>query len=334
MDPVVLSANQPPDRFYRGGAQIAEFRGEPRHGHRVPEDWVASTTALAGHEHVGMTVMPGGTRLIDEIAAEPLGWLGPAHLERYGLDTKLLVKLLDAGERLPVHAHPGTDFAQARLGRRHGKAEAWYVLSSCEVYLGLKHDLHPSELLKMVKLQQVDALLGMLHRRHVNPGDTVYVPPGMLHAIGAGAFLAELQEPEDLSILLEWRDFELDGENDGHLGVGFETAISALDLKGYSDKDIAQLTSAGRFGDSILPAASRNFFSLGHRGVDGGAVLDPGFVVLIITGGHIRLHWGVRNEMRLERGSTVVVPFGAGPVEVTGHGELIECRPPTARAQG
>ncbi|WP_231560250.1 hypothetical protein [Microbacterium hominis] len=40
-----------------------------------------------------------------------------------------LVKLLDAGQRLPVHAHPDDAFAAAHLGRAHGKAEAWYILS-------------------------------------------------------------------------------------------------------------------------------------------------------------------------------------------------------------
>ena len=57
----------------------------------------------------------------------------------------------------------------------------------------------------------------------------VLVPAGRLHAIGEGVLLLELQEPEDLSILLEWGGFALDGERDGHLGLGFDLALSAVD---------------------------------------------------------------------------------------------------------
>jgi mannose-6-phosphate isomerase len=68
-----------------------------------------------------------------------------------------------------------------------------------------------------------------------------YVPPGVLHAVGKGVFLVELQEPEDLSILLEWRGFELDGERDGHLGLGFDLALEAVECRSRSSEEIRQL---------------------------------------------------------------------------------------------
>jgi mannose-6-phosphate isomerase len=67
-----------------------------------------------------------------------------------------------------------------------------------------------------------------------------YVPPGVLHAVGEGV-LVELQEPEDLSILLEWRGFELDGERDGHLGLGFDLAPEAVECRSRSSEEIRQL---------------------------------------------------------------------------------------------
>jgi mannose-6-phosphate isomerase len=63
MDPVLLPANQPADRFYLGGARIAEFRGEPGHHPRTPEDWIASTSTVRGHDATGRTVLPDGTSL-------------------------------------------------------------------------------------------------------------------------------------------------------------------------------------------------------------------------------------------------------------------------------
>jgi hypothetical protein len=195
MDPVILPANQPADRFYRGGAAISAFRGAAAAGDRVPEDWVASTTTVAGHAHLGLSHLPDGTLLRDAMVHDPVAWLGREHVSCYGVDSKLLVKLLDAGERLPVHAHPAAEFARRHLGRAHGKAEAWFVLAGGEVYLGLTRDVTVGELRALVDDQDVERLLSMLHRREVAAGDTVYVPPGTLHAIGAATFSASASTP-------------------------------------------------------------------------------------------------------------------------------------------
>ncbi|MES1169249.1 MAG: carbohydrate kinase, partial [Leifsonia sp.] len=151
--PVLLPANQPPDRFYRGGPRIAEFRGErgaAAPGDHVPEDWVASVTTQAGENSVGLTTLPDGRLLRSAVAADPLGWLGPAHVDAFGADPRLLVKLLDPGQRLPVHAHPDDAWAAAHLGHSHGKAEAWCILEPGEVFLGLRETISPERLLDLV----------------------------------------------------------------------------------------------------------------------------------------------------------------------------------------
>jgi mannose-6-phosphate isomerase len=330
MEPIILPANQPADRFYRGGPRIAAFRGAPSHSDRVPEDWVGSTTTLAGQKSLGLTVLPGGPVLRDAVEHDPVSWLGEDHVQRFGADVKLLVKLLDAGQRLPVHAHPATEFASYHLARAHGKAEAWFILERGEIYLGLREDIHPADLLAIVVAQDIEKLLPLMHRRRVDVGDTVYVPPGVLHAIGADTFLAEVQEPEDLSILLEWRGFELDGRRDGHLGLGFENALGAVDVRARTEEEISALITSGAHGDSVLVAASTEFFRLGHYDVDTPLGLEAGFAVLIVTEGSLRLEFGQGRELALRRGSTVVVPHSAGPLTVTGPGSLLVCRPPAA----
>ena len=217
--PIALAANQPPDRFYAGGEQIAAFRGLPWQGGNVPEDWVGATTTLFGETSLGLSVLPDGRLLRDVIASDPVGWLGAQHVARFGADTMLLTKLLDAGQRLPVHIHPDATFAADHLHRTHGKTEAWVVLGGGTVHLGFKDRLSPDLLGELVQEQDVRTLLGAMHQLEVSTGDAVLVPAGMPHAIGAGVFLVEVQEPEDLSILLEWRDFAIDGPRDGHLGL-------------------------------------------------------------------------------------------------------------------
>lgn len=270
-------------------------------------------------------MLPDGRRLVDAVEQDPEAWVGPAHMAVYGADTKLLVKLLDAGQRLPVHAHPDASFAVEHLGCAHGKAEAWFILRGGEVHLGLAEDVSPARLRELVDSQDVDALVALLHRLVVEPGDVVHVPPGVLHAIGAGVFLVELQEPEDLSILLEWRDFALDGERDGHLGLGFDIALAAVESRARSHPEVDELVSPAGFGRSVLPAASEPYFRLERQLVDGSVTVAPGFAILIATAGTMRL---AEHGSDMSRGVTAVLPHAAGPIVVEGHGEVLVCRPP------
>lgn len=333
--PVLLPANQPPDRFYRGGPRIAAFRGArgaAASGDRVPEDWVASVTTQAGETSIGLTTLPAtptseAQLLRSAVAADPLAWLGSAHVEAFGTDPLLLVKLLDPGQRLPVHAHPSDAWAADHLGQRHGKAEAWCILEPGEVFLGLRQTVTPARMLDLVGSQDTGTLFSLLHRREVAAGDSVYVPPGVLHAIGEGVMLAEVQQPADLSIVLEWRGFELDGATDGHLGVGFDEAIGALELTARSGADVdALITRAGPNG-SLLPAEAAARFRAERHTFSGGIRLEKGYAVLVMTDGALDLGF-VGRRLAISAGDTVLVPYAAGPLELTGSATVLVFRPP------
>ncbi|MFC0463292.1 PfkB family carbohydrate kinase [Kineococcus gynurae] len=324
--PLLLPANQPRGRFYRGGAAIGAFRGTGAAEEFTPEDWVGSVTCVRGEPGIGETSLPDGVRLRDAVAADPEGWLGAAHVAAFGADTKLLVKLLDAGQRLPVHAHPHDDFAQTHCGTAHGKAEAWYILSPGEVWLGLARDLDAETLGRLVTEQDIDTLLGAMHRIPVAAGDRVYVPPGVLHAIGQGILLAEVQEPEDLSILLEWRDFELDGATDGHLDLGFPLALSAVEHSARSREQVEALLTRADDPGPGLPVAAEEYFRLDRHDVRGSAELEAGFAILVVTEGPLEI-----GGVPAPAGSTLLVAAAAGGLTVRGNGELLACRPPVAR---
>lgn len=326
MEPIILSSNQPPDRFYLGGSKIANFRhgggsAEPR----TPEDWIASTTTCRGCSTLGLSRVPDGSLLIDLIQNSPLDWLGPDHVAAFGMDTKLLVKLIDAGQRLPVHAHPSAAFAREYVGALHGKAEAWHILTPGEVFLGLRNDISVAELLDLINSQDVESLLGLMHRIPVAAHQTVYVPPGLLHAIGKGILLAEVQEPEDLSILLEWRDFAIDGAVEGHLGLGFEKALLGVERRGRTEEEIHSLIN-----QSVLPDQSNEFFRLDLLTLKGGKEqFEAGFAILIILDGAFDIISGVDNAAtKVVDGSTLVVPYGVGLFTLTGTGKVLIARPP------
>ncbi|WP_029150082.1 class I mannose-6-phosphate isomerase [Microbacterium indicum] len=327
---IELPANRPHGRFYRGGERIARFRSEQGFAAtHEPEDWVGSTTAVAGEAPQGMTVLPDGRFLADAVAADPVAWLGADHVAAFGPDTRLLVKLLDAGQRLPVHAHPDAGFAGEHLGRAHGKAEAWWILTPGVVHLGIREGIDPADLRDLVDEQRTDRLLGLLHAFAVVPGDVVYVPPGTLHAIGGGILLVEVQEPEDLSILLEWRGFDLDGEADGHLGIGFEAAIGAIDLAPRPREQVAALIRhPDRLGDDALPDEASPYFSFER--VVGGEEFEPGFSIAVVTRGEGAFDAAGGESIGVRAGSTILIPAADGAIRVSGSAEAVVARPPRA----
>ena len=300
MDPIDLGPNQFP-RFYHGGPRIAAFRGLPASAENTPEDWIASTTHAHGEEN-GPSRLPDGTPLADAMAAAPEAFFGPEHVARFGPQPEVLIKLLDAGERLPVHFHPDTSFARAHLGSQHGKTEAWIIVDAdpgAAIWLGFARDVEEDELARWVEEQDVDAMLGAMNRVDIAPGDEIFVPAGSAHAIGEGILLVELQEPSDLSLLLE---------GDRFLGLPRELALTAVQ----------------RYAVSVergLPPESERFFRA--EWVEGGATLEAAFSVLIVTQGE-----GSLDELAVRRGSTVLVPYGAGGCEVRGDVRAIRCRPP------
>ncbi|MBN9178190.1 MAG: carbohydrate kinase [Microbacterium sp.] len=321
--PILLSSNRPADRFYRGGARLAAFRGEASTPEREPEDWVGSTTTVAGETETGLTRLPGGALLRAAVAADPVAWLGADHVRRWGADVRLLVKLLDAGQRLPVHAHPHDDFAAAHLGLAHGKAEAWYILAGGTVHVGLTADVDAGELRELVERQDTAGLLDLLHEIEVAPGDVVWVPPGELHAIGAGVLLLELQQPEDLSILLEWEGFALDGAADGHLGLGFDLALEAVNRRARSTDGIAELVRTAPARGSVFPAEADRYFRLERVPVHGPDLLGEGFAIVVVTEGSVTL-----SGSHTPIGSTLLVSAADGAIQVDGKGEVLVARPP------
>lgn len=330
MNPIELPGNQF-EHFYEGGASIAAFRGSGTARPRTPEDWVGSTTSRAGEERLGLTTLADGTLLVDAVNADPLAWLGAAHLEAFGSSTELLVKLLDAEARLVVHAHPDRRFARQHLGCAHGKTEAWVVLETASadaaVFLGFQRDVAATVLTDWVREQHTEEMLAAMNRLTVRPGDTVLVPAGLPHAVGAGIFIAELQEPTDLSILMEWKGFNIDAA-DGHLGLGHDLALTAVDRSAWDAARLAGLRGS-LDGDAarelVLPRAADPFFRAER--LRDGATCEPSFAILVVLEGDGVLDAGsVRRPIR--RGQTWLIPHAAGPTAVHGAVSVLRCLPP------
>jgi mannose-6-phosphate isomerase len=296
-------------RFYQGGLLIDRLRGEAERDTDHPEDWVGSITAANNpgrdEPEAGLSRLADGELLRDAIAADPQGWLGPAAATG---TTGVLVKLLDAAQRLPVHAHPSRVFASEHLGSPFGKTEAWIVLATREehadVWIGLREPVDAATYRAWIEAQDLDALLGSLHRVPVRAGDVIYVPAGVPHSIGAGVLIAELQEPTDFSIVCEWQGFPIDPD-DTHLGMGWDVALGAFDLRAHKPV-------------RVLPEEAREFFWADDNPSPAGR-----FAIWIVTAGE-----GEIDGMPARAGDTLAVPAAGGNVRVTGGLEILRCLGP------
>jgi mannose-6-phosphate isomerase len=325
MPAIELPPNSIP-RFYRGGRAIADLRGFDPGGERVPEEWIGSTTTVFGESELGLSRLADGALLRDAIAADPAAWLGPDHAARFGADPALLVKLLDAGQRLPVHLHPDGPFARDHLRTRFGKTEAWVVVGArpgAQVHLGFRDDVDEATLRAWVADQDHDAMLGALNPVDVTAGDAIFVPAGVAHAIGEGVLIVELQEPTDLSILLEWEGFGIDDAREATLGLGWDLALDCVER---CARDAAPLRGGANGGavSELLPPAAEAFFRAQRVAPGGGsAALGQGFAVVVVIDGT-----GAIAGLQVGRGDAVLIPHAAGDVAAEGELVAIACRPP------
>ena len=162
-----------------------------------------------------------GERLGDLIRMHPQ-LLGTAYDAAHPDQCPILIKLLFTTEKLSVQVHPGDDYAK-RHHESLGKTEAWYVVAAepeAEVAVGFKQELTPQRFQESVRSGEIETLLDW---RPVRAGDTIFVPAGTVHAIGAGVTICEVQENSDITYRLydygRPRELHLEhGENVSDLG--------------------------------------------------------------------------------------------------------------------
>ena len=222
-------------RTYLGGHRIDKLRGIEAADNFKPEEWIASVTSArnpSGDPNEGLSITRD-KRYLSDILNEH-----PEYLGKYD-SLPILLKLLDASERLVIQVHPTVDFAMKNLDSKFGKAECWYIISTepgaC-VYLGFKEGITREEWIDCFEKQDIERMLSFLHKIELEPGNVWYVDGGVPHAIGGGCLMAELQEPTDLMAVPEkvtpsGRPLP---EARLHCGLGFVKMFDMFDYTGYS----------------------------------------------------------------------------------------------------
>ena len=234
-----------------------------------------------------------------------------------------------------MHCHPDRAFAGAGIfGSVFGKTEAWIIIGTSDadphVYLGFNRDVSPAELGDWFVNQNSADILGSMNRITVQTGDAIFVPAGTPHAIGAGALIVELQEPTDFSVMLEWRDFGMPERREEQLGMSAQVSLQCFNRHQFSEADIATYHrhAAGNDGGTValFPKQAEPFFQADDIVVIDAITLGPQYSVLIVLEGDGTLTTPT-SELELHRGSTVLIPYSAGPTTLNGNLRAIRCLP-------
>ena len=165
-------------------------------------------------------------QLIDAFGAR---LMGNKVIESFGNSFPLLFKFIDARDNLSVQLHPDDSMAR-ELHDSYGKTEMWYILDAEEdarLLLGFNKEINQDIYLKHLSEKRI---LDILHSKPVTVGDSFFIAPGTVHAIGAGVMLAEIQQTSDITYrIYDWDRLGLDGkERELHTDL----ALKAINFKG------------------------------------------------------------------------------------------------------
>ncbi len=267
-------------RTYIGGACLDRLHGAER-GEitQFPEEWIMSVVEArnVGREHLteGLSTLPeeGGLPLKTLVESDPVAYLGASHAKTWGGQLGVLVKLIDPAERLTVQVHPDKEKAMSLFQSPFGKTECWHILDTTEtdgapacIYLGFKEGISRKKWKELFDTQNIQGMLDCMHAIPVTKGDTILIHGGVPHAIGAGCFLAEIQEPTDLTIRIERVTPAGLTIPDAmcHQGLGFDVMFDCFD---YEPVTQAQATSRWFIPQTTryLPQQGRLTTLIGHE---------------------------------------------------------------------
>lgn len=145
----------------------------------------------------------------------------------------ILIKFIDAKENLSVQVHPDDEYAKVYENGQLGKTEMWYVLdasSDAKLVYGLNHDTEPENIRKGLVEGTIEKYL---QKVPIKKDDVFYIEAGTIHAIGAGALIAEIQQNSNLTYRLY--DYERIDKNGKKRELHVEKALAVANLKSSAE---------------------------------------------------------------------------------------------------
>lgn len=303
-------------RVIWGGTKICEYKGISHPASDIGESWEISVvpgqeSVVERGEYAGISL----SRLIEMFGDDILG---KRVAQKYNGKFPLLIKFIDAHDKLSVQVHPDDTLAMKRHGT-HGKSELWYIISAApgaKIYVGLKEKLSPEDFSKRVK---DGSFIDALAESDSQEGDVFFLPAGRVHAIGAGNLLVEIQQSSDITYRIY--DYDRRDKNGNLRQLHIDEALDAID---YTIKD--------NYKNPPLPDQAKeselikfeHFTTRLYRIEETREIpTDPeSFTVIICIKGEITIKCR-DGEETLRAGHTALIPAVASPISVSGKGTIL-----------
>lgn len=293
-----------------GGRRLETLYAKPLpHGVPIGESWEITDRPE------GVSVIANGP-----LAGRDLRWLMERHRDELlgharasGDRFPLLVKILDAQDKLSLQVHPPAAKA-AELGGEP-KTEMWYVAAAtptADIFVGLKRGVTRADFERKIRAGSV---ADCFHRHVVKKGDVMFLPSGRVHALGAGSVIFEIQQNSDTTYrVFDWNRIGLDGKpRELHI----EKALASIDFNDFEPAlvSVPPLT-ADRFQQS--PVTDNSLFSAELLRLPGGEkwMIAARLTVLALVEGELTVSDG-QTTLNLSPGGFCVVPACLKNVAVT-----------------
>ncbi len=240
--------------------------------------------------------------------------MGQEVIDRFGTTFPLLIKFIDARDNLSIQVHPDDELAKARHNS-FGKTEMWYVIKATKdasLYSGFSKQIDADEYVKRV---QDNTIMDVLQRYNVNEGDVFFLPAGRVHAIGAGCFIAEIQQTSNITYRIY--DYNRKDANGNTRELHTELAKDAIDYTLYPD----YRTHYKAHTNATIELANCKYFTTNLMDVDATMTRDfkdlDSFVVYICMEGKASLKDDKGNEIFVHQGQTVLMPADTKGVTIS-----------------
>jgi mannose-6-phosphate isomerase len=299
-------------RYLWGGRRLGTALGKPiGEGADYAESWEIVDRGQ-DQSHVAFGPLAGVT-LGDLVRNHGEALLGKHHPQpRF----PLLIKLLDAQQRLSVQVHPN-DQQAARLDPPDlGKTEAWVVLSAepgSRIYAGLKRRFDRPALERELSRGTCELCL---HQFEPRVGDCVFLPAGTVHALGAGLMIAEVQQSSDTTYrLFDWNRVGPDGKPRAlHIA-------QALDVIDFHQGPVDPVRPVPLGGAQAHRLVNCDKFVLDRLDLSSSRSAGEGDCchILLVLEGEIRVA-GDPSGRPLKTGETILLPASAEPVMLSPQG--------------
>ena len=295
-----------------GGKKLTKWKGLTAKEH-IGESWEvscveSSPSVIANGPWTGFT--------LNEVIREyPEAILGQAVSQRYEGELPLLVKFIDAQKDLSVQVHPDDEMA-ARLHKKNGKSEMWYVLDAepgAYLYSGFKEELSP----EAYKRKVADGtIVASLAKHEVKAGDVFYLPAGRVHAICSGILLAEVQQSSDVTYRIY--DYHRPGLDGKPRELHTELAAEALNFQvkdEYRTEYSAESNRANRVIESpYFSVRVTEFSDSFHRNL----VKYDSFIISMCLKGDCRIKIrSTKDEIVLREGYSCLIPAAIADYDIT-----------------